>query len=305
MRLYLLPLTTSRTLLYSQRLNVATNSQQGLADKVGKKAAKLWAGWEARESGWQKKVVNYGNYALRRIPYEEWGLKSVPPISARRKDDELKGNEKIELVFPDKVIPTGKAEQVVKTLATERDALHKKKLIWCLIGMPISAPFALVPVIPNLPFFYLVYRAWSHWRALEGGKHLRFLVDNKLLALSPSKLLNDIYTPLIPENTTQTPSQPALGQSEPLQGKGENAKDETILLSQANGQRIAKALNVPELAVEIERAIWQVNHAKQAKQEEATDDAADEAAKQAAKQVNAETPKDKENPASPRNDEKR
>ncbi|GKT85240.1 hypothetical protein Ct61P_03090 [Colletotrichum tofieldiae] len=279
MRLYLLPLTTSRTLLYSQRLNVATNSQQGLADKVGKKAAKLWAGWEARESGWQKKVVNYGNYALRRIPYEEWGLKSVPPISARRKDDELKGNEKIELVFPDKVIPTGKAEQVVKTLATERDALHKKKLIWCLIGMPISAPFALVPV------------AWSHWRALEGGKHLRFLVDNKLLALSPSKLLNDIYTPPGPERASA--------------GQGENAKDETILLSQANGQRIAKALNVPELAVEIERAIWQVNHAKQAKQEEATDDAADEAAKQAAKQVNAETPKDKENPASPRNDEKR
>ncbi|KAK1979930.1 mitochondrial K+-H+ exchange-related-domain-containing protein [Colletotrichum cereale] len=305
MRLYLLPLTTSRTLLYSQRLNVATNSQQGLADKVGKKAAKLWAGWEARESGWQKKVVSYGNSALRRIPYEEWGLKSVPPISARRKDDELKGNEKIELVFPDKVIPTGKAEQVVRTLATERDALHKRKLIWCLIGMPISAPFALVPVIPNLPFFYLVYRAWSHWRALEGGKHLRFLVDNKLLALSPSKLLNDIYAPLIPEDTNPTPSKLALGQGEPLRGNAENAKDEAILLSQANGQRIAQALDVPELAVEIERAIWQVNHAKQAKQEGATDDAADEAAKQAAKQVNAEPPKDKGNPAAPPDNEKR
>lgn len=146
MRLYLLPLTTSRTLLYSQRLNVATANQQGLADKVSKKASKMWANWEARESGWQKKVVGYGNYALRRIPYEEWGLKSVPPISARRKDEELKGKEKIELVFPDKLIPVGKAEQVVKTLATERDALHKKKLLWCLIGMPISAPFALVPV---------------------------------------------------------------------------------------------------------------------------------------------------------------
>ncbi|CCF41336.1 hypothetical protein CH063_11648 [Colletotrichum higginsianum] len=305
MRLYLLPLTTSRTLLYSQRLNIATNNQQGLADKVGKKAAKLWAGWEARESGWQKKVVNYGNYALRRIPYEEWGLKSVPPISARRKDDELKGKERIELVFPDSVIPAGKAEQVVKTLATERDALHKRKLIWCLIGMPISAPFALVPVIPNLPFFYLVYRAWSHWRALEGGKHLRFLIDNKLLALSPSKLLNDIYTPLIPESTTQTPSKPALGLNEPLQAKEENAKDDAILLSQVNGQHIAKALEVPELGVEIERAIWQVNHAKQAKQEEATDNAADEAAKQAARQVNAETPKDKEKSAPSHDDEKK
>lgn len=152
MRLYLLPLTASRTLLYSQRLNIATTNKQGLADKVSKKASKLWAGWEAKESGWQKKVVNYGNYALRRIPYEEWGLKSVPPISARRKDDELKGKEKIELVYPDTIIPTTKAESVVRTLATERDALHKKKLMWCLIGMPISAPFALVPVY-DTPLF--------------------------------------------------------------------------------------------------------------------------------------------------------
>jgi len=155
--------------------------------------------------------------------------------------------------------------------------------------------------IPNLPFFYLAYRAWSHWRALEGGKHLRFLVDNKLLALSPSKLLDDIYTPLIPKNMTQTPSEPALGHSKPLQGKTENAEDEVILLSQANGQRIAKVLDVPELAVEIERAIWQVNHAKQADQEEVTDDAA----KQAAKQVNAEPPKDKRNPAAPSDNENR
>ncbi|KAL2874144.1 hypothetical protein SGCOL_010629 [Colletotrichum sp. CLE4] len=304
MRLYLLPITTSRTLLYSQRLNIATTNQQGLADKVGKRAAKLWAGWEAKEIGWQKKVVSYGNYALRRIPYEEWGLKSVPPISARRKDEELKGKEKIELVFPDTIIPTKQAEQVVRTLAAERDALHKRKLIWCLIGMPISAPFALVPVIPNLPFFYLVYRAWSHWRALEGGKHLRFLVDNKLLALSPSKLLNDIYTPLIPENTTVTPSKPALGSTEPLKGKGDNAKDEAILLSQANGQRIAKTLDVPELGVEIERAIWQVNHAKKAKEEEASVEAADEAAKEAAKQVNADPTTAKEKPPNP-NEEKK
>ncbi|KAL0944242.1 uncharacterized protein CTRU02_202129 [Colletotrichum truncatum] len=284
MRLYLLPLTTSRTLLYCQRLNITTTNKQGLADKVSKRASKLWASWEARESGWQKKVVNYGNYALRRIPYEEWGLKSIPPISARRKDEELKGKEKIELVYPDNIIPTTKAEQVVRTLATERDALHKKKFMWCLIGMPISAPFALVPVIPNLPFFYLVYRAWSHWRALEGGKHLRFLLDNKLLALSPSKLLNDIYTPLIPDNMVPTPSKPATGEAEPLKGKSDVVKDEEILLSQANGQRIAKALEVPELGVEIERAIWQVNHAKKAKQEEA------------AKHTDADAPKDKEKP---------
>ncbi|KAF6843083.1 hypothetical protein CMUS01_02430 [Colletotrichum musicola] len=293
MRLYLLPLTTSRTLLYSQRLNIATTNKQGLADKVSKKASNLWAGWEAKESGWQKKVVSYGNYALRRIPYEEWGLKSVPSISARRKDEELKGKEKIELVYPDTIIPTTKAESVVRTLATERDALHKKKLIWCLIGMPISAPFALVPVIPNLPFFYLVYRAWSHWRALEGGKHLRFLLDNKLLALAPSKLLNDIYTPLIPDSMSPAPPKSPADTAASRNGNPDVVDDDEILLSQANGQRIAKALELPELGVEIERAIWQVNHAKKVKHDEV------------AKKTNTDAPKDKENPAKPGQDEKR
>lgn len=116
--------------------------------------------------------------------------------------------------------------------------------------------------------------------------------------------MNDIYTPLIPKNTTVTPSKPALGSTEPLKGKGENAKDEAILLSQANGQRIAKTLDVPELGVEIERAIWQVNHAKKAKEEEASVEAADDAAKEAAKQVNADTTTDKEKHSDPSKEKK-
>lgn len=146
MRLYLLPVSTRRTLLYAQRLHVTTSRDRNYADKGAAWAAKKWADWEKRESGWQRKVVDYGNQAFRRIPYEEWGLKSVPPLSARRRDDEIKGAETVELVFPGKAIPIHKAESIARTLATERQALHRQRLIWCFVGMPISAPFALVPV---------------------------------------------------------------------------------------------------------------------------------------------------------------
>lgn len=147
MRVFLLPISTRRTLLYAQRLNVEASKQsQGWADKIQSKAAQTWAGWEQKESGWQKTIVNYGNYALRRIPYEEWGLKSVPPLSTKRKDDELKGTDKVEVIYPKTLISASKVTDVLNTLSTERAGLHRQKLIWCLIGMPISAPFALVPV---------------------------------------------------------------------------------------------------------------------------------------------------------------
>lgn len=90
--------------------------------------------------------MDYGNKALKRIPYEEWGLKSIPPLSARRKEDELSGKEKVEVAFPKLLIPEGKVTEVLKTLATERQSLHKTRMIWSFVGMPISAPVALIPM---------------------------------------------------------------------------------------------------------------------------------------------------------------
>lgn len=147
MRLFLLPVSTRRTLLHAQRLNVTTiTGDRNYIDKGAAWAAKKWAEWEKRDAGWQRKVVDYGNQAFRRIPHEEWGLKSVPPLSARRRADELQGKEKVELVFPSSFISTQKAEGVARAMATERQGLHKQRLIWCIIGMPITIPFALVPV---------------------------------------------------------------------------------------------------------------------------------------------------------------
>ena len=147
MRLYLLPISTRRTLLYCHRLNVSDSQKtKSLLDKVQDKAAKTWTEWEQREKGWQKLVVNWGNQAFRRIPYEEWGLKSVPPLSTKRREEEILGKDKNQLVFPETIIPTTKAINVLRTLGTERELHHKSRLLWCFIGMPISAPIALVPL---------------------------------------------------------------------------------------------------------------------------------------------------------------
>ncbi|RDW79610.1 hypothetical protein BP6252_04248 [Coleophoma cylindrospora] len=260
MRLFLFPISTRRTLIYCQRLNVTTSEQQTLLDKGTSRAAALWSSWEKKESGWQKKVVDYGNKALQRIPYEEWGLKSIPPLSARRKEEELSGKEKVEVSFPGSLIPEATITDLLRKLGTERQSLHKKRMMWSFVGMPISAPIALIPVIPNLPFFYLVYRAWSHWRALSGSKHIEFLLDNKLLTIQPSKILDDIYasgeSPFIPT--------PALEQGSTTTSGSEAEK---MLIHKSTGKKIAEVLKVPELEMELDRAVWQVEKAISAEAE--------------------------------------
>ncbi|OTB03740.1 hypothetical protein M426DRAFT_172083 [Hypoxylon sp. CI-4A] len=264
MRFFLLPISTRRTLLYCQKLQALPTNKQTLVDKAAVRAAQLWAGWEKKEGGWQKKVVVYGNTLLRRIPYEEWGLKSVPPLSTRRREEEILGKDKNYLIYPESLIPSTKATNVLRTLGTERESIHRSRLWWCFVGMPISAPFALVPIIPNLPFFYLAYRAWSHWRALAGGKHLKFLADRNLLSLSPSQTLDSIYTPLVPPSV----SKESIADTSSAANGTKEFEEERLLLSQENGHQLVKALEIPELEVELERAIWQVEAAIQKQKEE-------------------------------------
>ncbi|OAA68863.1 hypothetical protein ISF_03238 [Cordyceps fumosorosea ARSEF 2679] len=250
MRLFLVPVSTRRTLLYAQRLGVTTKEQAAASplDRAVAFAARTWAGWEKRERGWQRRVVDYGNHAFRRIPFPEWGLKSVPPLSARRRAEELAGRDdggKVEVVFPASVIPEAEVESVARRLATERQALHRRQMMWCFAGMPITLPFALVPVIPNLPFFYLAYRAFSNWRAIAGGKHVQWLLDNKLLVPAPSKALDLVYA-----------------QSRALVGGGKAKVDpeakEEILLTHAQIRTCTDALGIPELETELDRAVWQI-----------------------------------------------
>jgi len=121
---------------------------------------------------------------------------------------------------------------------------------------------ALSHRVPNIPFFYLAYRAWSHWRALSGGKHINFLVQNNLLTLTPSPVLDEVYAH---QNPLASTPEPTTGhEAEKLVGdeiNSPNPDGETMLLSQEHGKKMTQALDLPQLEVELERAIWQVEGA--------------------------------------------
>lgn len=56
----------------------------------------------------------------------------------------------VEVVYPPSIIPQQKVPAIIKQLATERNDVHRSRLVWSLVGMPIVAPFALVPLVPNV-----------------------------------------------------------------------------------------------------------------------------------------------------------
>ncbi|KKY28290.1 hypothetical protein UCRPC4_g00636 [Phaeomoniella chlamydospora] len=249
MRLYLLPISTRRALIYCQRLNKQTAAQTGYADKISTKATETWAKWEASTGGWQKKTTEYGNKALQRIPFEEWGLKSIPPLNARRKAEDMKGPGTIEVVYPGNVIKEQDVNVLVRRLGTERQSLHLKKAWWSVAACPLTIPVGLIPVLPNLPFFYLAYRAWSHYRAFYGSKHLVYLVENNLLKPTSLPSLESFYSP---ESSSQFDLSP---------NKPENFVEEHLLLDESSHTALAQTLKVPELSAELERAVKQVRSA--------------------------------------------
>ena len=156
MRLFLLPISTRRTLIYCERVEPqrAAGSQAPLLDRVTQKVSKTWAEWEKSEekgiNAWKKTVTRYGNAAFKRIPYEEWGLKSIPPLSSRRKQAIEGGTTKIEILFPGLFLKERKVLDELKRLALERQALHRKRMIWSAIGAPLTLPFALVPMYDGI-----------------------------------------------------------------------------------------------------------------------------------------------------------
>lgn len=148
MRLFLLPISTRRTLIYCERIQqqLAPGQKPPITERILNKASETWAGWERAEKGWQKRLTVEGNRLLKRIPYEEWGLKSIPPATKKRLEDVNNGKIKFECLYPGSFLGGSKVPEILKAMATERQALHRKRLWNCFLWMPLTIPFAIIPM---------------------------------------------------------------------------------------------------------------------------------------------------------------
>ena len=275
MRLFLLPISTRRTLIYCERLqpDLAPGQKPPLTDRILSKTSETWTKWESAEKGWQKKVTTYGNQLFRRIPFEEWGLKTLPPLTKTREREMIEsGRLRFDVLFPGKFMREGRVLGTLERLARERQGLHTSKLWQSVAWMPVTIPFALVPVVPNLPFFYLCFRAYSHYRALYGGKLLARVLqgssgkkEGDLVRAVPESRLDAMYAGGLVHATRQAmrAADPILAQdiervSGVVAAQTEGDVEEVMVLKKWNGKLLAEEFGLPEMEVEIERAVEQV-----------------------------------------------
>lgn len=101
--------------------------------------------------------------------------------------------------------------------------------------------------------------------ALKGSDHLEHILNNRLFQPISTKVIEDLYeeeAPDTPDFTFVTASQVE---------EGSLPREKLILTAQSH-ITVSKALEVPELSGEIERAVWQIEN--QFKKEQKEDEAA-------------------------------
>lgn len=207
-----LPITTKRSYFYcNHRPSVLDKSQLKtfpLVTKIETKATGLvkkgWNKLANSENRINKSIIKYVTKLLYTIPYEENCLRSFPSRNSmiREVNEEAVSRGKIKtdsgalvqqeitnlnipseqlkripLIHPDFQKPQLVLDQL-RQLGEVNRPTHLKYSIACLVGVPLTLPFALVPVVPNVPGFYLAYRAYCHIKALLGVKHLDYLLEN-------------------------------------------------------------------------------------------------------------------------------
>ncbi|RCK67327.1 hypothetical protein Cantr_02294 [Candida viswanathii] len=207
-----IPITTSRSYIYCNHRPSTLSPKQlakipfiyRLEGKIVKLASKGWSKLVNSKQSINQKIVQFVKRLLDTIPYEESCLRSFPSKATmiREINEEslhLVRDEKDHKVVPgqydDLKIDTNQLKpiplfhpqfQKPTTILTqlysfeeENKKRHTKQAIMCAVGVPLTLPFALVPVVPNVPGFYLAFRLYCNIKALLGIQHLDYLLENK------------------------------------------------------------------------------------------------------------------------------
>ncbi|TFK87720.1 hypothetical protein K466DRAFT_586117 [Polyporus arcularius HHB13444] len=228
------------------------------------KASDAWAGLgKAEEGTWKRKTFLYGERLVDRLDFEELALKSLDPSLAPKisnivpgaQESEPQSTPVIPMVYPSSVCSAPISH--LHSLLEKRAPRHKKGFLMWLIISPFTAPFMIVPVIPNLPFFFCVWRSWSHYRAYKATQYLEGYLQHGAIVPEASLQLDVIYAKYAPA----PPSSPSSEEkSSPSSEEATSAPSASLLLTKEAVPELEKTLGLPEdstFAADMYRALEQ------------------------------------------------
>ncbi|XP_020970973.1 uncharacterized protein LOC107624741 isoform X4 [Arachis ipaensis] len=131
-----------------------------LADYCGNKMNKAWIGLEkAPDGSIKKKIHGWGSWLLSQVKPSEIFLKSI-------------SNEvtSIEVIYPSS-LNAQLVRRRLRHIAMRGTIIHRKYLYATVSLIPFSSALMVLP-LPNFAFFWVSFRAYSHWRALQGSEKL-------------------------------------------------------------------------------------------------------------------------------------
>ncbi|KAL6888502.1 hypothetical protein ACP4OV_009528 [Aristida adscensionis] len=144
----------------------APENAEAVADFVADKMNRAWIGFESAPKGSMKsRIHSLGLTLLSRVRPSEVLLKSV-----------TKDVSALEIVHPASINPR-LVRRRLRHIAVRGASVHKKFLYGSVCLLPVTSVFMVLP-LPNIPFFWMLFRAYSHWRALQGSERLQLLVSD-------------------------------------------------------------------------------------------------------------------------------
>lgn len=210
MRIFYLPVTAQRRLIFCQKSDAPlVRAKPRLDDRLATRLARVWDRFEQSDRRWKQVVTTWVDKLLDTVPFEENGLRSVPPRHTRKRQlkdkshisekeairsGQVRDLEPVPLVFPATAgLTFAEAQTNVGTAALQGLKTHRRQMLWCLAGLPLTLPLSINPLLPNIPGIYLTYRLWANYRAYKAAQNLEYLVRHRQFRGAPLPALDTAY----------------------------------------------------------------------------------------------------------------
>ena len=208
---------------------------------------------------WRRRTYVLGEKIMDRIAYEEWALKGIDQVLGpsmhnlvrytqthrrgqdtenAKKDDRTV--ERVSLLYPPSLVSPPTVIESLRRMTTHRQPYHYRYLWYNVAGIVITSPLFIFPAVPNIITYYLLWRAWSHWRAYMASKSVLSLIQKNLIELQPEERLDNILASSPDEKVESLP------------------EDWTMTVHPSHASKIQHAFELPEQAsVDLRRACSQ------------------------------------------------